>query len=126
MRSKIPQLCPFTGPSCHFGYTTCIPLFSRISPASKYYSLFVFPCFHSFHSFCFSLTHSVSLGADPPSKPHNPSISSVPQVLKKLTSPLPPSLDNSNMLLTFNSNTYNDSRTVSKHILIPSYVIQVI
>ena len=35
-------------------------------------------------------------------------------------------LDNSNMLLVFNNNTYNDSRTVIKHILILSDVIQVI
>ena len=37
--------------------------------ASRYFSLHMFPCFHSFHSFCFSLTHSVSLDTDPPSKP---------------------------------------------------------
>ena len=59
---------------------------------------------------------------------HKPSIFFVPQVLKKLTSlhQVDKSLDNSNMLLMFNSNTYSDSRLVNKHILIPSYVIQVI
>ena len=104
-----------------------MPLFSRISSASRYCSLLVFPCFHSFYSFCLSLTHSVSLGADPPSKPQPinffcptgpKKFNKSPQVYK--------SLDNSNMQLVFNSNTYNDSRTVNKHILIPSYVIQVI
>ena len=67
-----------------------------VSFASRYYSLLVFPCFHSFHSFCFSLTHSVSLGTDPPSKP-KPSnffcatgpkkINKSPQVDKKLIIP---------------------------------------
>ena len=110
-----------------FGYTTHMLLFSRITPASRYCSLLKFACFHSFYSFCFSSTHSVSLGADPPSKtqpinffcpPRPKKINQPPQVDK--------SLDNSNMLLMFNSNTYNDSRTVNKDILIPSYVIQVI
>ena len=32
--------------------------------ASRYFSLLVFPSFHSFHSFCFSLADSVSLGTD--------------------------------------------------------------
>ena len=36
MSGKNPQLCPFTGLSCLFGYTTHMPLFSRISPASEY------------------------------------------------------------------------------------------
>ena len=64
--------------------------------ASRYFSLLVFPCFHSFHSFCFSLTHSVSLGTDPPGKP-KPSnffcatgpkkINKSPQVDKKLIIP---------------------------------------
>ena len=110
-----------------FGCTTCMPLFSGISLASRYCSLLVFPCFHSFHSFCFSLTHSVSLGADPPSKPQ-PINFFCPPGSKKINKSLQvdKSLDNSNMLLMFNSNTYNDSRTVNKHILIPSYVIKVI
>ena len=112
-----------------FGYNTRMPLFSRIRPASRYCSLLVFPCFHSFHSFCFSLTHGVSLGADPPSKPQPNNFFCPPDPKKINKAPLPQvdkSLDNSNMLLMFNSNTYNDSRTVNKHILIPSYVIQVI
>ena len=33
---------------------------------------------------------------------------------------------NSNMLHIFNNNTYTDFRTANKHVLIPSYVIQVI
>ena len=37
MTGKNPQLCPFTGLSCpFFGYSTHMPLFSRISPASEY------------------------------------------------------------------------------------------
>ena len=111
-----------------FGYTIRMSLFRRISPASRYCSLLVFPCFHSFHSFCFSLTHSVNLGADSPSKPQ-PINFFCPPGSKKINKPLlqaDKSLDNSNMLLMFNSNTYNDSRTVNKHILIPSYVIKVI
>ena len=36
------------------------------------------------------------------------------------------SRDNSNLLLMFNNNTYIDFRTACKHILIPSYFIQVI
>ena len=90
--------------------------------ASRYFSLHMFPCFHSFHSFCFSLTHSVSLNTDPPSKPQ--------QSIFFMFLRNPPKhtkiLDNSNMLLVFNNNTYNDSRTVIKHILILSDVIQVI
>ena len=31
-----------------------------------------------------------------------------------------------NLLLNFNNNTYTDFKTAYKHILIPSYVIQVI
>ena len=34
--------------------------------------------------------------------------------------------DNSNVLHMFNNNTYTDFRTAYKHVLIPSYVIQVI
>ena len=30
------------------------------------------------------------------------------------------------MCYTFNTNTYNDFRTTYKHVLIPSYIIQVI
>ena len=37
MRGKNPYLCPLTRLSYpFFGYTTCMPLFSRISPASEY------------------------------------------------------------------------------------------
>ena len=37
MRGKNPQLCPLTGLSYPFvGYTICMSLFSRISPASEY------------------------------------------------------------------------------------------
>ena len=37
MRGKNPQLCSFTGMSCpFFGYTTRMPLFSRIGPASEH------------------------------------------------------------------------------------------
>ena len=34
--------------------------------------------------------------------------------------------DNSYVLHTFNNNTYTDFRTAYKHVLIPSYIIQVI
>ena len=59
---------------------------------------------------------------------HNPAIFSVLQALKNLTSPprQTKSPDNSNTLQMFNNNTYSDFRAVYKHILIPSYVIQVI
>ena len=63
----------------------------------------------------------------PPSKP-NPGILSVPPGTEKLNkSPKKKkSPDNSNVLDMFNNNTHTDFRTASKHVLIPSYVIQVI
>ena len=36
------------------------------------------------------------------------------------------SLDNSNVLHVFNNNAYADFRTAYKHVLTPTYVIQVI
>ena len=49
------------------------------------------------------------------------------QALRNLSSPAhSPQADDSNMLQMFNINTYADFRTVKKHVLIPSYVIQVI
>ena len=48
--------------------------------------------------------------------------------MKNLTSPprQTKSPDNSNILHMFNNNTYTDFRTEYKHILIPSYITQVI
>ena len=59
----------------------------------------------------------------------NPAIFSVsPEVLKNLVScpRQTKSLDNSNLLLTFNNNTYIDFRKACKHVLIPTYFIPVI
>ena len=67
--------------------------------ASRYFSLLMFPCFHSFHSFYFSLTHSVRLDTDPPSKPQPSNffcargpkkINKSPQVDKQLIIPIFP------------------------------------
>ena len=50
------------------------------------------------------------------------------QVLKNLISPGKQTKDpnNSILLLIFNNNTYIDFRTAYRHVLIPSYFIQVI
>ena len=51
-----------------------------------------------------------------------------PQALKNLS--IPPqgdkSSDNSHMLHMFDNNAYADFRTANKHVLIPSYAIQMI
>ena len=51
-----------------------------------------------------------------------------PQALKNLISPPRKTKDpdNSSVLYMFNNNTYPDFGTAYKHVLIPSYVIQVI
>ena len=59
----------------------------------------------------------------------NPAIFSVsPEVLKNLIScpRQTKSLHSSNLLLTFNNNTYIDFRKACKHVLIPTYFIPVI
>ena len=59
---------------------------------------------------------------------HNPTIFSVPPGTEKL-SKFPrqtKSHDNCNMFHMFNSKIYTDFRTVYNHVLIPSYVIEVI
>ena len=74
-------------------------------------------------NFCIT-SHSVSLGTIALANHLHPPT----QTLKNLTSPprQTKSPDNSNILHMFNINTYTDSRTVYKQVLIPSYVIQVI
>ena len=57
--------------------------------ASRYFSLLMFPCFHSFHSFCFSLTHIVSVGTDPPGKPQISNFFCPPGPEKNNKSPQP-------------------------------------
>ena len=59
---------------------------------------------------------------------HNPAIFLSPKVLKNLKScpRQTKSCDNSNVLLMLNNNTYIDPRTASRHVLIPSYFIQMI
>ena len=59
---------------------------------------------------------------------HNPVIFLVPLALKNLTNPptQTKSPDNSNIFYIFSNNTDTSFRTAYKHILIPSYVIQVI
>ena len=74
------------------------------------------------------LEHSVSLGTDSPYQTTIQQFFSVPQALKHLESPPrhTKSTDNSSVLHMFHNNTYTDFRTAYKHVLIPSYVIQVI
>ena len=71
---------------------------------------------------------SASLCSDPPSKPQPSIFFSVPKGTEKLNTL--PQADkepgNSNVFLMFNNNTSIDFRTVAKHVLIPSYFIQVI
>ena len=62
--------------------------------------------------------HNVSLGTDPPGKLQS-SIFFFPSRQAKIP-------DNCNVLYMFNNNTYTDFRTAYKHVLIPSYVIQMI
>ena len=63
-----------------------------------------------------------------PLRKPQPSNFSVLQAVKNLTSPprQAKSPDNFNVLHMFNNNTFTDSRTACKHILIPIYVIQMI
>ena len=57
---------------------------------------------------------------------HNPAIFLSPKVLKLNKLPKAgKSPVNSNLFLMFSNNTYIDLRTASKHVLIPSYFIQV-
>ena len=58
----------------------------------------------------------------------NQAIFSVPQVMKNLSSPprQTKTHGNSNMLHMFKNNTHADFRWANKHVLITSYVIQVI
>ena len=56
---------------------------------------------------------------------HNLAIFSVPQGTEELNK-LPQADNNSNVLLMFDNNSYIDFRTACKHVLIPSYFIQVI
>ena len=77
-----------------------------------------------------SFWHSVSFCTDPPQQTTTQQYFLSPQARKNVISPPTPRQtkppDNSNVLHTFNNNTYADFRTAYKHVLIHSYVIQVI
>ena len=59
---------------------------------------------------------------------HNPAFFYVPPGTEKLINPPQgdKSSDNSHMLQMFDNNAYADFRTANKHVLIPSYAIQMI
>ena len=73
------------------------------------------------------LSHSVSLGTDPPVN-QNSAIFLSSKALKSLKSPprQAENPDTSSMLYIFSNNTFTDFRAAYKHVLIPSYVIQLI
>ena len=54
MRGENPQFCSFAA-RLFFGYTTCMPLFSRISPGTRKFSKFVPPDAPKMHSLSLSL-----------------------------------------------------------------------
>ena len=72
--------------------------------------------------------HSITPLTDPPLANHNPAIFPVlPHTEKRNKSPRQTkSSDNASILHMFNNDTYTDFIIAYKHILIPSYVIQVI
>ena len=74
----------------------------------------------------FRLIHSVSLGTSPTN--HIPTFFSSSQVLKNLISPPKQrkSPNNPNLLQIFDNNIYTDFGTAYKHVLNPTYIIQMI
>ena len=72
--------------------------------------------------------HTGSHGTDPPKQITTQQFFLPPQALENLASPTRQTkfLDNFNTLHMFNNNTYPDFRRAYKHILISSYVIQLI
>ena len=75
----------------------------------------------------YGVSHSVSLGTDPPVN-QNSAIFLSSKALKSLKSPprQAENPDTSSMLYIFSNDTFTDFRAAYKHVLIPSYVIQLI